>query len=152
MGLLDDLGKEVMNRALGGTTEAGATATATATQVNWMQLGVSLLQQFGGLDGLMAKFQQKGFGDLIASWVGTGKNLPISADQIMEVLGKRNVQDVAAQAGTDAATAAQGIAQVLPRLIDKLTPDGQPVGADVLQQGIQALLGGKLGDLGKLFS
>jgi uncharacterized protein YidB (DUF937 family) len=70
----------------------------------------------------------------------------------MEVLGKQNVQEVAAQAGTDAATAAQGIAQVLPRLIDKLTPDGQPVGADVLQQGIQALLGGKLGDLGKLFS
>lgn len=154
MGLLDDLGKEVMNRALGGTTAAGASAGAGAgtTEVNWMQLGISLLEKFGGLDALMAKFQQKGFGDLIASWVGKGRNLPISADQIMEVLGKRNVQDVASQAGTDAATAAQGIAQVLPRLIDKLTPDGQPVGADVLQQGIQALLGGKLGDLGKLFS
>jgi uncharacterized protein YidB (DUF937 family) len=148
MGLLDDLGKEVMNRALGGTTAAGV----GTTEVNWMQLGISLLQKFGGLDGLMTKFQQKGFGDLIASWVGTGRNMPISADQIMEVLGKRNVQDVAARAGTDAATAAQGIAQVLPGLIDKLTPDGQPVGADVLQQGIQALLGGKLGDLGKLFS
>lgn len=150
MGLLDDLGKEVMNRALGGT--AAASAGAGATEVNWMQLGISLLEKFGGLDGLMAKFQQKGFGDLIASWVGKGKNLPISADQITQILGKGNVQDVAAQAGTDAATAAQGIAQVLPRLIDKLTPDGQPVGADVLQQGIQALLGGKLGDLGKLFS
>ena len=126
MGLLDDLGKEVMNRALGGTTAAGA--TTGAAEMNWLQLGVSQLEKFGGLEGVMARFEQKGFGDLIDSWVGTGKNLPLSADQIMEVLGKRNVQDVAAQAGTDAATAAQGIAQVLPRLIDKLTPDGQPVG------------------------
>jgi uncharacterized protein YidB (DUF937 family) len=148
MGLLDDLGQEVMNRALGGTTGAGA----SATEVNWVQLGISLVEKFGGLDDLMAKFQQSGLGDVIASWVGKGRNLPISADQITEILGKRNVQDVAAQAGTDAATAAHGIAQVLPGLVDKLTPDGQPVGGDVLQQGIQALLGGKLGDLGKLFS
>jgi uncharacterized protein YidB (DUF937 family) len=148
MGLLDDLGKEVMNRALGGTTGAGA----GATEVNWVQLGISLLEKFGGLDGLMAKFQQQGFGDLMASWVGKGGNLPISGDQIMEILGKRDLQEMAAQAGTDAATTADGIAQVLPGLIDKLTPDGQPVGGAVLQQGIQALLGGKLGDLGKLFS
>ena len=146
MGLLDDLGKEVLNKAMGGSAVGGG-----ATEVNWLQLGIALLQKFGGLDGLMAKFQEKGFGDLIASWVGTGQNKSISADQIMEIFGKRNVQDVAAQAGTDAATAAGGIADVLPGLVDKLTPDGQPVGGDVLQQGIQALLGGKLGDLGKLF-
>ncbi|HSI63962.1 MAG TPA: YidB family protein [Candidatus Saccharimonadia bacterium] len=145
MGLLDDLGKEVLNKAMGGSAAGGA------TEVNWLQLGIALLQKFGGLDGLMAKFQEKGLGDLIASWVGTGQNKSISADQIMEIFGKRNVQDVAAQAGTDAETAAGGIADVLPGLVDKLTPDGQPVGGDVLQQGIQALLGGKLGDLGKLF-
>lgn len=148
MGLLDDLGQEVMNRALGGTTAAGA----SATEVNWVQLGLGLLEKFGGLDGLMAKFREKGFGDLIGSWVGGGKNLPISAEAILQILGKKNVQDVAAQAGTDVQTAARGIADVLPQLIDKLTPDGKPVGGDVLQQGIQALLGGKLGDLGKLFS
>ena len=147
MGLLDDLGKEVLEKALGGSAVIGG-----VSEVNWLQLGISLLQKFGGLDGLMAKFQEKGFGDLIASWVGAGQNKGISADQIMEIFGKSNVQDVASQAGTDAATAARGLADVLPGLVDKLTPDGQPVGGDALQQRIQALLGGKLGDLGKLFS
>jgi uncharacterized protein YidB (DUF937 family) len=146
MGLLDDLGKEVMSKAMGGPAVGGG-----ATEVNWVQLGLALLQKFGGLDGLMAKFQEKGFGSLIASWVGTGENQPVSAGQIMDILGKKNVQDVAAEAGTTAEAAAGGIADVLPGLVDKLTPDGQPVGGDVLQQGIQALLGGKLGDLGKLF-
>ena len=67
---------------------------------------------------------------------------------LLDDLGK----EVISRALGGPAAAASGIAQVLPPLIDKLTPDGQPVGADVLQQGIQALLGGKLGDLGKLFS
>ena len=144
MGLLDDLGKQVLGNVLGGDAAAGG-------QVNWVQLGLAALDKFGGIDGLMKTFQEKGFGDLIASWVGKGGNLPISADQILSVLGKKNVADIAQEAGTDTQTAADSLASVLPGLVDKLTPDGQPVGGDALQQGIQALLGGKMGDLSKLF-
>ncbi len=146
MGLIDDLGKQVFSNVLGGQSVGGADG-----QINWVQLGISLLDKFGGIDGLMAKFKEKGLGDLISSWVGTGKNLPISADQILAVLGKKNVQQVATEAGTDADTAASGLASVLPGLIDKLTPKGESIGGDALQQGIQALLGGKMGDLSKLF-
>ncbi len=146
MGLFDDLGKQVLGNVLGG-----APATDASGQVNWVQLGISMLDKFGGIDGLMKKFNESGYGEVIASWVGTGKNLPISADQILAVLGKKNVEAAAADAGTDAKTAASGLSEVLPGLIDKLTPKGEAVGGDMLQQGIQSLLGGKLGDLGKLF-
>lgn len=146
MGLFDDIGKQVLGNVLGGTPASDASG-----QVNWMQLGISILDKFGGIDGLMNKFNESGLGNVIASWVGTGNNLPISAEQIMAVLGKKNVAEAAAKAGTDTETAASGLAEVLPGLIDKLTPKGESLGGDALQQGIQALLGGKLGDLGKLF-
>jgi uncharacterized protein YidB (DUF937 family) len=146
MGLIDDIGRQVMGDALGG-----AAVGAPPGKVDWVQLGIALLNKFGGIDGLMKKFTQKGMGDLIASWVGTGKNLPISADQILAVLGKKNVAEVAKEAGTDTNTAAVGLAQVLPGLVDKLTPKGESVGGDALQKGISALLSGKMGDLSKLF-
>lgn len=145
MGLLDDLGKQVLGNVLGGTTEAAG------GQINWVQLGIAVLDKFGGIEGLMKTFNEKGVGDIIASWIGTGANLPISADQLLSVLGRKNVADVAQEAGTDASTAADGLANILPGLIDKLTPKGESIGGDVLQQGIQSLLSGKLGDLGKLF-
>jgi uncharacterized protein YidB (DUF937 family) len=148
MGLLDDIGKGVLGNVLGGSAAAEG---APPGQVNWVQLGIAVLNKFGGIEGLMRKFDESGLGDLIASWVGTGKNLPVSADQIIAALGKPQVAEVAREAGTDAETAAGGLAQVLPGLIDKLTPDGKAVGGDVLQQGLSALLGGKMGDLSKLF-
>lgn len=145
MGLLDDLGKQVLGNVLGGATEGGG------AQIDWVQLGIAVLNKFGGIEGLMKTFNEKGFGDVIASWVGTGTNLTISADQILSVLGKAKVAEVAQEAGTDARAAADGLASILPGLIDKLTPKGESVGGDALQQGIQSLLSGKLGDLGKLF-
>jgi uncharacterized protein YidB (DUF937 family) len=145
MGLLDDIGKQVLGDALGGA------AAGPSGKVDWIKLGISVLNKFGGIEGLMKKFSQKGMGDLVSSWVGTGSNKSATGDQIVEALGKENVAEVAQEAGTDTKSAADGLAQVLPGLIDKLTPKGQSVGGDALQQGITALLGGKLGDLGKLF-
>jgi len=46
----------------------------------------------GGLDGLVTTFQQKGLGDVVSSWVSSGQNLPISADQISHVLGSDAVK------------------------------------------------------------
>lgn len=78
----------------------------------------------GGLGGLLQKFQQGGLGDVAASWVGKGENLPVSADQISQVLGSDTVSQLAAKFGVDPAQASSLISQVLPGLVDKLTPDG----------------------------
>ncbi|MGE3179373.1 MAG: YidB family protein [Vicinamibacterales bacterium] len=79
----------------------------------------------GGLGGLVQAFQKHGLGDLVASWIGTGQNLPISPEQIGKVLGSQQLSQFASQAGVPPEAAGATLASMLPALIDKLTPDGQ---------------------------
>jgi uncharacterized protein YidB (DUF937 family) len=98
----------------------------------------------GGLAGLVTKFEQGGFGDVIASWIGTGQNLPISADQLKSVLGSDTIANLAQQLGLSHGDAAGQLSQMLPQVIDKLTPHGNvPAG------GLGGLgeIGGLLGSL-----
>jgi uncharacterized protein YidB (DUF937 family) len=81
--------------------------------------------QPGGLAGLVQQFHDKGLGGLVSSWVSTGQNLPISADQLQHVLGSEQVKELAARAGISSETASSHLTQLLPMLIDKLTPNGQ---------------------------
>ena len=80
----------------------------------------------GGLEGIVKQFQQGGLGDLVASWTGTGPNQDLSPDQVHQVLEPSGQLDqVAQQAGISKEEAASGLAQILPQLIDQLTPHGQ---------------------------
>ena len=102
--------------------------------------------QSGGLAGLIQKFNEKGLGDLMSSWISTGKNLPISADQIKNALGSDTIKDLAAKFNLGEHDASKSLADLLPQLIDKLTPDGSVPNQDKLSQGIdmirKKLLGG----------
>jgi uncharacterized protein YidB (DUF937 family) len=102
--------------------------------------------QSGGLQGLIQKFNEKGLGDLMSSWIGTGKNLPISADQIKNALGSDNIKDLASKLNIGEHDISKSLADLLPQLIDKLTPDGSVPHAGMLSQGIdmikKKLLGG----------
>jgi uncharacterized protein YidB (DUF937 family) len=106
--------------------------------------------QPGGLSGLVQQFHDKGLGSLVGSWVGTGQNLPISADQIQHVLGSDQVKELAAKAGISPEAASSHLAQLLPMLVDKLTPNGQvPETSSLLQSGLDMLKGlGKTGTEG----
>ncbi|EGF92786.1 hypothetical protein ABI_12240 [Asticcacaulis biprosthecium C19] len=75
----------------------------------------------GGLQDLVAKFQHNGAGDLVQSWISTGANLPVSADQLQAVLGSESVQQLAGQFGIDATQ----LPALLPEVINRLTPNGQ---------------------------
>jgi uncharacterized protein YidB (DUF937 family) len=79
----------------------------------------------GGLGGLMEKFNQAGLGDVASSWVGKGENMPISADQLSQVLGSGAIGDIAAKLGVGHGEAGGMLAQALPGIIDHLTPHGQ---------------------------
>ena len=81
--------------------------------------------QPGGVSGLIQQFHDKGMGGLVMSWVGTGQNLPISADQIQHVLGSEQVKELAAKAGISPDAVSAHLAQLLPLVVDKLTPNGQ---------------------------
>ena len=79
----------------------------------------------GGLGDLMARFQQGGLGDVLGSWIGTGQNLPVSSDQLSNVLGSDMLAKIAQQLGVSRGEAASQLSEVLPQVVDTLTPDGQ---------------------------
>jgi uncharacterized protein YidB (DUF937 family) len=86
----------------------------------------------GGLGGLVEQFQQGGLGDLVSSWVGTGQNMPISAEQLQGVLGSEQIAEFARQFGLSNSDAANQLSQLVPQVVDRLTPAGELPGADAL--------------------
>lgn len=101
--------------------------------------------ELGGLSGLKDKFNQAGMGELISSWIGKGENLPISNEQISSVLGSDTVSRIASQLGIDPAQASAQLSQILPGLIDRLTPEGvAPEGGLGQTDDLMGMLGGFL--------
>ena len=78
----------------------------------------------GGVDGVVAELEKTGFGQQVKSWIGTGSNLSISADDIKKALGSEKLKDIAASTGIPVDKAAEYLAQHLPTAVDKATPDG----------------------------
>ena len=98
--------------------------------------------QNGGLAGLTERFNQAGMGDVISSWVGSGQNAPISGDQLSQVLGSGAIGDIAAKLGMDQSQAGGLLAQVLPSIVDQLTPNGQaPAGGLGGAEDLMGMLG-----------
>lgn len=102
-----------------------------------------LLKSQGGVGGLAEKFGQAGLGDVVGSWVGSGANAGVTAEQITAVIGHGPLADIAAKMGVSPQQAGETLAGLLPEAIDRLTPGGQIDGADDLL----AKLPGGLGDM-----
>ena len=98
---------------------------AQQSQGSMLQVALQVLQQNGGLPRIISKFEHGGMADHVGSWVGTGANMPISGAQLQEILGSGSIGEIAQRLGLSHADASSGLAQVLPNLIDKLTPTGQ---------------------------
>lgn len=146
MGLLDS----VLGSALGAVTGGGQGGGAGAAVL--MQVIGGLLGgggqgggAAGGLGALLQQLQQGGLGEAAQSWVSTGQNQPVSADQLQSALGADRIDAMAQQAGMAPGDLAGQLAQLLPQVVDHLTPGGQvPAGsggAD-LGQVLGSLLGG----------
>ena len=101
-------------------------------------------EQSGGLSGLIQKFTANGLGDVVNSWIGTGKNLPISADQISKVLGPDTIKNIVEKTGLDTNAVTGQLTTLLPQAINKLTPDGKIPEGDMLKKGMD-MLGGLKG-------
>ena len=111
MGLFDSLASNMLGK-LGG--EKGAIA----------QVAIDLFNQNGGLPGVLEKFKTAGFSNEVASWVGKGANLQISPEQITQVLGSGTIQNAATKLGLNAQDISAKIAEYLPQVVDRMTPDG----------------------------
>jgi uncharacterized protein YidB (DUF937 family) len=147
MGLFDSVMGAVGGQAQGAEGLQGLLGML-GNQPQLMQLASSLLSnegEFGGLQGLIAKFQQAGMGDAVASWVGTGANQPISGAQLSDALGSDTLSGLAGQFGVNPDDLAGQLSSVLPGLVDKLTPNGQvPEGGLGNGGDLMGMLGGLL--------
>jgi uncharacterized protein YidB (DUF937 family) len=106
-----------------------------------LQLALSMLQQNGGLEGILGKLREGGLSQQADSWVGTGQNMNISADQLQQVFGSSGISDLASRLGMSEQQASSGLAQLLPEVINQLTPEGQvPENSnDEISQGLSML-------------
>ena len=136
MGLLDD----VMGMAGMGNSVAQPQQHAGALS---MLLEYIHSPQVGGIAGLQQMFQEKGLGGVVASWIGTGQNLPVSADQLQRVLHCDALQNIAAKMGMDQGQVTSVLSQMLPNVVDKLTPTGQAPDARALSQMMKGLAAGQ---------
>ncbi len=93
-----------------------------------------IIEDNGGVAGLVQKFKDKGFADVASSWIGTGENTAIGADDVLKVLGKESVSELATNVGMDTETTAGLVSNLLPIVIDKLSPDGNEPKDDVASQ------------------
>src|SRR5262245_61047136 len=151
MGLLDALIGNVLGSALGGGNQrqdplgsaVGVLAGSNQAQSGnlLLQLALSLLQQNGGLEGVLGKLRQGGLGQQADSWVSTGQNMNISADQLQQIFGSSTMRDLASRLGVREDQAGSAMAQMLPDVINNLTPQGQvPENSnDEIADGLSAL-------------
>ncbi len=121
MGILDDL-KAVAN--LGGSATGEQHANTLSAIMEYINS-----PQVGGISGLQQKFQEKGLGGLVSSWIGSGENIPISADQLQSVLHSDALNQAAAKFGVDPNHLTSMMTQLLPHVVDKMTPTGQAAAA-----------------------
>src|ERR1700690_966283 len=114
MGLFDGLSDGLKN-ALGQAETAAMPALISA---------VLAKTDLGNMQGLLDKLQQSGLGPQVSSWLGDGKNLPITADQLKAALGNEQVQQIAAHFGLPMDKILATVAEQLPAIVDKLSPNG----------------------------
>lgn len=134
MGILNDLVGSLTGKSDSGTESQVVTAVA----------GMLSNKQSGGLSGLVQNFTKNGLGDIVSSWVGTGQNLPITADQIIKGFGSPQISQLAQKIGIPPEKVSSTLASVLPGIVDKLTPNGKVPTDQLLQDGLN-MLKGKLG-------
>lgn len=96
----------------------------------------------GGLGGLVEQLTQGGLGDIVQSWIARGQNMPVSGNQLESALGSDVLGRLGGQVGMNGGQLGDVLAQALPGLIDRMTPDGQlPQGGAGQGPDLGALLG-----------
>jgi uncharacterized protein YidB (DUF937 family) len=118
MGLLDSLVQTALQSALGGSSQ-NQTANVVKSVVGM------LTSNSGGISGLVDTLSKSGLADVAASWIGKGDNKPISATQLVEALGQDKVDELAQEAGIPPEKGAEVLSQVLPGVVNEMTPDGE---------------------------
>ncbi|HEK2152582.1 YidB family protein [Proteus mirabilis] len=109
-------------------------------KINQFKTVLEWVETQGGIEGLVKQFNSAGLSELIQSWISTGSNLPINAEQIVQVFSSPVINELAAKINMNTAEASDMATQYLPKLVDKLTPEGViPKELDLMSAGMDML-------------
>jgi uncharacterized protein YidB (DUF937 family) len=129
--LLIALGALLASGALFRASGAGQTSAAASQPASDQGAGGVL----GGLGGLLNKLQQGGLGDVTKSWIGSGQNQPVSPGQLGSALGPGIIKMLAQKSGLSEEELTKQLSQILPGVVDKLTPNGRvPTAAELSER------------------
>jgi len=131
---------EIAQELLGGQAPGAGDMVGTVTQV--------LNNRAGGLDGVLKSLQNGGLGDAVGSWIGTGQNTSVTGAQVHSALGSGVIQELASKLGISTVDASSHLSQLLPGIIDHLTPNGEVPSVGLAGAGrdlVKGLLGRNVG-------
>jgi uncharacterized protein YidB (DUF937 family) len=95
----------------------------------------------GGLEKTLSELDAKGLGEQAKSWIGTGENKPVSAEQIKDVMGNEQIAALADKLGVSPDQASDAVAEWLPKIVDQVSPDGKLPGGIELDDALAKLAG-----------
>lgn len=136
-GMMRGRGSQPMGVPAGGRPYANRTALL----VMLLPLAMRWVQRNGGMGAVMDKFRQKGMGGQAQSWMSTGENEPIDDQAVEQVVGQDELRQMAQRLGVPEEQVAQAFAEIMPEMVDKMTPQGQmpPEADEVLDESTRAL-------------
>jgi uncharacterized protein YidB (DUF937 family) len=140
MSALEDILSGAIGKALGGGSSGGGDGGGDKSKLisALIPVVVGLLAN-GGLQKILDSMKKQGLTAEAQSWVGDGENLPISGDQAKEVVGVDQVKQIADQIGLPEGQAADLIAQALPQVVDKASPEGKEPLEDQVNNALESL-------------
>jgi uncharacterized protein YidB (DUF937 family) len=141
---------DLLNQMGGGGAPSGSAGAGSgmggALLGGLVMIALQMLQRNGGLGGVVGRMKEQGYGREADSWVGTGENVPISADVLSQILGRDVIDQSARAMGISPDEAAGGLAQVFPEIVNEITPNGRidPGSDDIVAKAMEILQrGGK---------
>lgn len=145
MGLMDTI-----KGLLSGKGGAGASSDLMGAVTGLFSGSGEIGSKLGGLSGILQKFTDNGMGDKVQSWLGKGENASLTGDEVEKALGSDTISEMAQKTGGNTTEVKNGLAGMIPGLVDKLSPDGNIPGADQIGKALGGLdLSKFLGGFGK---
>jgi uncharacterized protein YidB (DUF937 family) len=129
---------------LGGLAGSGATLGSMGGILTQL-IGAAEGANAGGIPGLIAQFENAGLGNQIQSWIGTGENLPVTAEQVATALPAEQLEAWAQKLGVPQEQLAAMLADILPHAVDHATPAGEIPATGAATPDLSGLLGRLLG-------
>lgn len=134
MGLPQGMPGGGMPGGMGGMAAGGGLIAIIA-------MAMQMLQRNGGLENVLGRLQEQGYGDAANSWVSDGSNAPISPDILSQIFGREEIGRAAQEMGMSPDEAAGGLASVFPEIVNQMTPQGRVDSGsnDVVAQALEML-------------